>query len=776
MKQKNGLITMLAFVIMATFGCRPDSLEYARPENLAGTIYQQLESMGTFNYYLQCLDKTEYKEPLLKGGSFTVFAPTDEAFEKFMQEENYMSVNDIPADRLLHLVQYSIIISGWNTTTLTYYDKGFYAGNSFKRETLYRDSIIEVNTEVELPNPYPDPNHYVAPGTYRVDQSGGRIKPTTYFLQPYFDAKPRFETSDYSFMFPGETFTPDGMKVFEANVSQTNIIAENGMIYALDKVIEPKKNLYQNLTSEEYGDKYTLFKKLINRFAYLDDREIVNEVTGEVETVYYLIHKTGITANLLPFGPNDEAYPKLLNNVDRTLANATGLVVPTNDALEQYLMGDSVLGQFYTSYDDMPLDVLGKFLSTFFFTDFWDIAPSNQGGVLNVGLSAVDYKLEDVVDRKFCSNGFFVGVDKVYTNANFSTIIGPLLLDPNYTIMLKAVQDAGIDNALQSKGSQFSIFGIKNDQFQLIADPNSATRKITVRTDLMVDPNSEVYMEVFGDPDGSNNRVYPDPSATKPSAADLSYVATTLQDIVLNQIVERHVDLNDNNYYQTKSGEFIYASQGDRVSGGGNFTANAPALVESVRDTDNGRFYDMSRAIERPLKFTYGALVDESATFSRFIDVLTAADAIVAIPDVADDKLISFLNLSRTFTLLAPNNNAVNQAIADGVIVDPSALGGLTPLELAIAKQDLLNFVKRHFIQQAIATDGSTSGTFSSMYFSKVIDFVPVYEQYVFENDHATSNLTVKKPATGAIITQTGSVTNLLSKRVVIHEIGNYLN
>jgi hypothetical protein len=155
---------------------------------------------------------------------------------------------------------------------------------------------------------------------------------------------------------------------------------------------------------------------------------------------------------------------------------------------------------------------------------------------------------------------------------------------------------------------------------------------------------------------------------------------------------------------------------------------------------------------------------------------MEAASGFVAIPNNSNDKLVSFLNLTRTFTLLAPNNNAVNQAIADGVILEPSTISSLSALEQAIARQDLLNFAKRHFIQQAIPTDGITVGSYPSMYFGKVIDFVPVYDEYLFENNHATLNLTIKNPTTGAVITETGAVTNLLSKRVVIHEIDNYLN
>ncbi|WP_170063996.1 fasciclin domain-containing protein [Jejuia pallidilutea] len=758
----------MMLIIMTAFGCKPDPLEYARPDNLVGTIYPQLEALGTFNYYLQALEKTEYKDPLTKGGSWTVFAPTDEAFEKFMQKEGYANLEAIPAERIENIIKYSIIIDAWNTTTLTYYYRGFYEGNSFKRRTQYQDPVVEVDA-----SDYPFLMEEPDPGKYLIDTSNGRIKTISYFLDSYFDVKPSTETSDYNYMFPGKQHEQGDMKVFEAHVEQTNIIAENGMIYALDEVIEPRKNLYQNLSSEEYGGKYSTFKRLLERFAtinYVGDEE--NPETGEIEEIHRLNFATGITQNLLPFNPNEENYPRLLSNVDRTLANSTGLLVPTNDALQNYLDGDNILGQFYDSYDDMPLDVLGKFLKPFFFANFWDICPSNFGQSFNVALNLVDYKEEDVVDKKFCSNGFFAGINTVYTNDSFATSMGPLLLDPDYTIMLKAVQELGIDNALQSQGIDFSVFGIRNDQFVNIADPNSASRKITV---VDFEPDlSIIYMQVDGDPVESNNRVYPDPNSSNPSSSDINYVTTTLKDIVLNQIVEEAIDFNSNNYYVTKSGEYIYAS-GGKIAGGGDIQNGSQLDIVSVRETDNGKFYEMSGAIERPLQFTYSALVDNAASFSMFIQVLEGAEAVIPIPG-SEDKLINLLNLQKSFTLLAPNNDAVTQAISDGVIPspDPSYLEGLDPLELATAKKNLLDFAKKHFIQQAIPADGRLTGSFPSLYFDRVIDFVPVYDEFIVENDKATSTLTLTNTVTGNAITTSG-ISNLLSKKVVIHEIDNYI-
>jgi hypothetical protein len=413
------------------------------------------------------------------------------------------------------------------------------------------------------------------------------------------------------------------------------------------------------------------------------------------------------------------------------------------------------------------------FLGIFFFQDFWSLCPSHTGSTFNIAIKLVDYNVDDAIDKKFCSNGFFVGVDKIYTNTNFETIMGPILVEEDYSIMLKSIQGLGLETALLSTGINFSILGIKNYQFTDVDDPNSATRKITI-----LDYNEDlsiIYMQVTGDPNEDNNRVYPPLGDTSPLATDVAYVNATLQSIVLNQIINESIDPTSNNYYQTRSGEFVYANSGTFINGGGDIDADRDIRIYGETQTVNGILYDMSSFVERPSNFVYGALNTDLATFSLFIDVMEQAGAFLAIPDYPTDFLLSFTNPSKTYTLLAPNNVAVNQAIADGVILDPNNLTGLTDVEAAQAKIDFMNFTKLHFLQYAIPTDGKREGTFESAYSSEIIDFKAIYDEFTIENNHTNSQLTIKNPTTGDVVSQTSTLTNLLSKKIVIHEIDIYL-
>ncbi|WP_372771925.1 fasciclin domain-containing protein [Mangrovibacterium sp.] len=765
-KKKRFLLIIVMFI--GLLGCE-EKIDpfFAPPDDLEGTIYETLEARGNFTNYLKCLDRTSYAAGLQKSGSWTVFAPDDEAFEAFLKENGYSSVDELPWKRATDIVKFSIILDAYNTTTLTYYKSQWYAGSAFRRYTQLVDSIIDVDSK-----DYPNFQDWTD-RTYKLAPRGSQVLSQSYFIQEYFDSQ-TLNPEDYEFLFPGESYS-GSMRVADANVTEENVITENGLIFILDKVVEPRENLYQNLVSEENTGSYTIFKNMIDRFGSFSFKELVdNPVTGQQDSIFQLSFLTGITSNYPAYNPNSETYPALKNNVDRTYANAVGLFAPTDQALTEYLSGNSLLGRYYDSYDDMPLDVVGIVINMNFIMDFWDMCPGHYGSLFNIGFELLEMSESNVVDQKWCSNGMFVGIDKVFTPTTFATCLGPLVLDANYSIMNKMIEDLGIDNSLTGSGIDITVVGLKNDQIVDMPDPNSPYRRVTVvgyNEDLSV-----IYLSVTGDPTAANNRIYPDPTATTVSSTDVTYVNTTLKSIVLNQIIDEPVDRSEDNFYQTRSGEFVkVTNNGSSFAGGGDIAAGtASNLVEDI-ETTNGHFLVMDGPVIRPTRYTYGALTDNPDEFSKFLEVLDGADAKVAISGFSSDYLIGFLDLRKSYTLLAPNNAAVQQAITDGVIPDPASLSSMEPVEKATAVLSLQKFAKKHFIQQAIPTDGSTTGSFSSLFVDKIIDYVPVYKEFTVYNDHATMSLEIMDTEGTTLLAKTGGKVNILSKMVVIHEIDSYL-
>ena len=72
------------FIIGATlFACKKKIDDYyAPPANLEAPVYQQLQTRGNFTQFLSLIDKAGYKQTLSTAGYWTIFAPTDSAFQK----------------------------------------------------------------------------------------------------------------------------------------------------------------------------------------------------------------------------------------------------------------------------------------------------------------------------------------------------------------------------------------------------------------------------------------------------------------------------------------------------------------------------------------------------------------------------------------------------------------------------------------------------------------------------------------------------------------------
>src|SRR5687767_12657968 len=90
-------IILLVISCLLLVNCRKKQWEeyYDRPENLEPPIYQTLQSKGNFTSLIACIDKAGYKDILSKSGYWTLFAPTDEAFDKYFKERNISGISGL---------------------------------------------------------------------------------------------------------------------------------------------------------------------------------------------------------------------------------------------------------------------------------------------------------------------------------------------------------------------------------------------------------------------------------------------------------------------------------------------------------------------------------------------------------------------------------------------------------------------------------------------------------------------------------------------------------
>ena len=90
---------MLCISLASTFvvSCHDiaDDDHYKSPDWLKGNAWQVLESEGNHSQFLKAIELTGYK-PIVNGQSvLTVMAPNDEAWQAYLQQGGYSSVDDM---------------------------------------------------------------------------------------------------------------------------------------------------------------------------------------------------------------------------------------------------------------------------------------------------------------------------------------------------------------------------------------------------------------------------------------------------------------------------------------------------------------------------------------------------------------------------------------------------------------------------------------------------------------------------------------------------------
>ena len=179
--------------------------KYQRPEWLAGKIYTQITTRPDLTVFQTCLQLTGYDNILDFTGYYTVFAPTDQAFEEWfsLHPEYGGSPENVPAQTLENLVERHILQNGWSKKQLASLDiYGWIDLNDpdndkprgYKRETIQKD---------------PDKKYFIDQGGNIVDSTRSDeyrkvfSKSRKYgpiFFDEYFDVND-LQKKDYEFYY-----------------------------------------------------------------------------------------------------------------------------------------------------------------------------------------------------------------------------------------------------------------------------------------------------------------------------------------------------------------------------------------------------------------------------------------------------------------------------------------------------------------------------------------------------------------------------------------------
>ncbi|MBN1132020.1 MAG: fasciclin domain-containing protein [Bacteroidales bacterium] len=723
-----GVFLMILFGLILA-GCRNEIEEYyERPEWLEPPIYDNLKEKGNFSSYLACVDKAGYGNILGKAGYFTVFAPTDEAFSAFLSENGYSSTDDIDEETAQRIVKYSIVYNAYNreriddfqSTTLLDWDPD----KAFKRQTAYykwvhreevngmEENVFDQNGVPLLPEQNP---------IFNSEDNNNKHIP--YFTDQYFQTK-SLTAYDYNYFFPSSEFV--GFNVADAGVIEEDIQCENGIVHAVDRVILPLENLEAMLAS---NPEYSEFKRILDE--YVVEYEIApqgflnryEQVSGNREDVYIKYYP------LMNFAPNCENYMKYGGGQTYD-AQTDGwtLFAPNNAAVTEFFNNKFLVK--YKSLDNMSPQIISEFINAHMFrTTVW---PSKFATTSNMfGEPARFDPASNIIEKQFGSNGVFYGTNIIQKTDAFYTILGDIILDPEYSTMLQALLTTELYYIVKNTSLYLTIFLIKNEAFENIGLTFDSDRN----TWNLDNPNL-----------GTNSN------------------------LALTRLIKMHMvlttdlsDLSGDGIIETYGGDYIRYN-GGFIWGAGNVQQEQTVFVSGKARASNGMTYKLNR----PLAFSIdniGREIEGKAQFSRFYEYLLKSAEAVPVNHVYDtlNKAITNIASTEDNTLFIPNNAAMQAAIDDGML---PVIGFA---DFTVDQQNkVLAFVMYHIIAKSIVVpDGKISG---------------VRDTYHKTEEGKATVTVINQPGSFSLIDANGRTanvvmenSNILSNRAVIHQLDNYL-
>lgn len=656
-------------------GCRKELDIYERPDWLAGKLYTMVREQPNLETFAGALERTGYDTIIDVSGSYTVFAPSDDAFSLFFQNsERYNSLEDIPIDELNRIVKYHIVQNPWSKVQLRSLDvRGWIdpedlennKPKGFKRETLLLDKDWVVGIQYDRKNGQ----------MFIVDSTEGRFtrrviqesrKHAPVFFQELFDIY-HLQSGDYEFYFERPFGGSGDIHYAGARITGDEIFAENGFIYEIDRVVTPLRNGMQILSDETGNHSYKRFLDIINRFPEFEfNLQRTNEQTGveqglEVDSLFNLQYP------VLAFDIHNErtSPPKgtigLPENV--TIRYHHGMVAPTDAAFDEflntYLMGEGRWNDLESSPPYFKRIIANTHLSSN------SIYPSDfERGFFNGELDYVEIDPSAIVQKEFGSNCTFIGLNRAIVPRAFISVTGPVFLQRNYSVAMNAIQASDVLPALKRKGKNYMLF-VESDL------------SLAVDSSLAYDPADESFWAFIPVPDAL--------------PATIRLTMSELRTLLLNHIaLDNPEGIARKEFMENLAGNhLIINNETGEVSGTApttfgyvGSTPDPSFPVQISTDADNGTTWE----IQNWFSFNPNTLYNRIAVaYPGFHSLMKKAG-------LANEKeyRYTFISDNQVYTAFIPADSVLNEFNSD-----------------SLSEEELAGVLRTHFLQgELIFTDG----------------------------------------------------------------------
>jgi uncharacterized surface protein with fasciclin (FAS1) repeats len=753
-------VILLAYLLTFAFCCKDpykDS-KYERPPWLAGKLFTQIQSYPELSTFAKCLQLSGYDSIINTSGSYTVFAPSNDAFDLYFQNHpSYQSVEDIPLQELMKIVKYHVVQNPWSTEQLKSLDVYGWIDSTdinndeprgFKRITLLREKDrnygVASNLEEEL----------IIVDTlntswYRKQYTDSR-KYAPVFFNEYFSIYDLNPATDYDFYFGRPFDNQADMYYVNGRLTTSDIFAENGFIHIIDRVVEPLKNAFQILNTSP-DQSYKKFLSLINTFpSFVFNVDRTNDQPGadqgEVVDSLFDITYPELTFDITSEKTKaPEGTTGLPGNV--SIRYHHGLIAPTDAAFDdfvaEYLAGPGKWGNIAEAPHHIRRMMVNSNMAS------GPVYPSDfSRGFLNGENDMITIDPSTIVQKEYGSNCTFIGVNKMIVPRAFKSVTGPIYLQRGYSRAMYAIEASGLLPALKRE----------NQNYMLYVESDANCR---IDSSFMYNPGTGEFSAFL---------------VSETSAQEVILTTDDLRTLILNHIgTEYPAGVARKEFIKNLAGNFIVVNnQTQEVSGMAPTTFGYKGLQivhviprQISLNADNGKTFDISNwfSFSAPTLF-----LKISGSYPAFHNLLKKAG-------LTKDKeyRYTFISENENYTVFVPNDAALSAYRTDTLTTD-----------------ELRKFLMMHFVQgNMMFTDGKLPGgyyettrvdekstTYTTIYTK--IHIEPGIDQIGFPDKQGADYETIDESAKTNIITARSLGTGteaypMILSNAVIHEIDKVL-
>ena len=727
------LLAIMAIGMFGMTGCQDHQERYQDPPWLGGSSIETLQERGKYNTFLALMEKANYTEPITKQ-LFTLFVPSDSAFDAYFKSIGKNSVNDLTNDEARNLFTLHVLRNPRSRFQLIYE----WAWSELQGPKGEYASLFHRKVSPSLSIPYSEVVKYYPPdkvGQELLIYTG--VKNIPLFTEEFFhDFGGAEDGSDYLFMYPGSTwkkgYTPNlkGMNWHNAQVipnpeipDELEVRTSSGFIYFLDRVVPFMPSIEEYMRA--HLDKYGLYYDILQRFAGYTNSKVdeQNRVQWRktYEKVFDLAEERGPSTNT--------AVPP---------QNMWTAFLPTNDVLQKYL--DNTVLKYYPSLDSVPRVTLYYMLQTQLSARMVLMSQLKKG-YFNAFGDKMDIPQSDIVSGYMTSNGPVYESKKVLEPNVFTCVPGLLFIDKNYTTMLYALDAASMLSSLANPDADVTLFATTNAKLEEYGIRYNATNNI---------------IEFRSPADGKWNPM---------STPDLVYFAQ-------DQIYKGKLSdfSGDEAFVETTSGNYIRYGN-NSVATGENVAKGVLGTVnEVIENQENGYLIK----VENPVmsRYVMGQYLVSDPEISEFTKLLSDAKLLdMRYKDPVTKEVIpnlKFLAAGKYWTGFIPTNEAMAKARAEGIIPPkyPTSTSG---------KDSVNSFIMYHFVKDdVIFDDGKKSGTFNTNRTYKSEDGKTTLNSTVLITNTVPKNLTIQD-VSKQVVNLNHAKANILVRKGVCHKIDTVL-